>query len=679
MCGSEVDHVFFRNKGEIHTTRSRWLVGLVIDFKTYEHYLLYTNRTLNETLHTINQGKYYFESEYEKYNAKGVEHNRISVLRQYCQIIGAQLRELIILSELHDKNWLDFLELRKVGHSELEQSRIHNTEGLRGKRALGLLAGIFSGIAVWRTEQLRTEVNKLQQNQVVIHNALKESISLINLTRMEVQENRLAINKVIGGMTSMVKSWNLVVDHMSKFIVASEQAQANLNMVQSLISAESNMIAELHSKIAKLATKKLSPTILPAPDLVKVLKNIEVEIPPALMLPQDPRERPFYYYTVLSTNTLALDDKLIITVEIPLLDVSRKLNLKEAITLPVPYQNTNLTAQYDLEFHHFGITEDGRQYVILGLEDQLSCSKQAIGYCSLTSAVEETNQHRYCTLSLYQRDAKKIKELCKVKVTNKLKLPIARYVSEGEWLVATEKSFKMRKKCVGVEREIHLSVTAPYTVVKLDSGCRALSDLLELPIYFEQRTEYQVYRETRITTPPKSLKLANLTIWRPIANIELGAEIDNLGPIENVPIEQLISRVEEVKFNKTFSWYKVLYIVLAILVLFIVVTIGIACCKRKVILRMVATRIIGYLGNDIVMTEIRDNSDDDKSDIINQSAQTDINKSAHTALLTASMPAPMSALKSSTSKQSSASDNRFGWLGKSRPQRTTITIGKRTR
>ena len=88
------------------------------------------------------------------------------------------------------------------------------------------------------------------------------------------------------------------------------------------------------------------------------------------------------------------------------------------------------------EFRHFAISTDGCQYVVLTLEDQLKCGRRNTNYCSLTSAIQEANSHTYCTLALYQRDQDKVDKLCKVKVSNKIRLPVARYVSNGEWLVA---------------------------------------------------------------------------------------------------------------------------------------------------------------------------------------------------------------------------------------------------
>ena len=45
-------------------------------------------------------------------------------LKQYCSIINGQYRELLVLQELHQQNGKDFLELKRVGHSELELSRM---------------------------------------------------------------------------------------------------------------------------------------------------------------------------------------------------------------------------------------------------------------------------------------------------------------------------------------------------------------------------------------------------------------------------------------------------------------------------------------------------------------------------------------------------------------------------
>ena len=47
----------------------------------------------------------------------------------------------------------------------------------------------------------------MRSTQQVIRHVLTESLSLINVTRMEVEENRHTINRVIDKMGQMVKAW----------------------------------------------------------------------------------------------------------------------------------------------------------------------------------------------------------------------------------------------------------------------------------------------------------------------------------------------------------------------------------------------------------------------------------------------------------------------------------------
>ena len=579
-------------------TRSQWIVGLVLDFKVYEKYLVFTNQTLTEAVRTAKEGQAYFDRLLNDYRFRETIYIRTRTvvkttehvpLRKYCNIIDGQVRELLVLKELHLRNWKDFKEITRIGHSELEQSRLGSH---RLKRVVGLLtgiAGIFSGFSLFTSYKLKSEVNALRENQDTIRTVLKDSLSLINLTRMEVKSNRIAINQVIEGMGQLVSTFKGAVIPLREFVINHAQLQTNIGMARDLVTAESDLIAELQQKVAKLATGRLSPTLLPAPELVQILKGIEVEIPPELMLPQDPRERPFYYYKILTTNTIALEDELVIAIEIPLLDVARKLKIMEAIALPVPYSETPLTAVYDLEFTSFAISMDGRQYVVLTLEDQLECGKRETNYCSLTSAVQEANSHSYCTLALYQRDQDKVAKLCKVKVSNKMKLPTAYYIANGEWLVATNFNFNLRRQCVGVKEDEIVQVEPPYTAVELKSGCRALADAIELPIYFRRRKEYRVQREGRIVSPPKNVQMRDLTIWKPVSKTELDlpANLEKLGDIKDIPIEDLVKDIENLQERQKYEFPDniMTYALLGVIIVVIIALIYVIVCKRKAIIR----------------------------------------------------------------------------------------------
>ena len=140
----KVEHVFFRQKSEVHPTRSQWIVGLVLDFSIYEKYLDFTNKTINQAISTTKVGREHFDRLLRDYDYRRrmyaqtgaiLQQSESVPLRQYCGIIDGQYRELLVLQELHEQNWKDFLEIKRVGHSELELNRMKQ----RQKRGIGLL------------------------------------------------------------------------------------------------------------------------------------------------------------------------------------------------------------------------------------------------------------------------------------------------------------------------------------------------------------------------------------------------------------------------------------------------------------------------------------------------------------------------------------------------------------
>ena len=617
--GMGVEHVFFRQKATVHTTRSRWIIGLVLDFTTYERYLLFTNKTLESAMGKAEKAILYFR----ELSVNGGRRNQViarnknyfsenwgaieNTLFKYYVILQQQIKEIKLLQRIHDRNWRDFQELRLVGHSELETNRMKTVESPEGDQALenaksgkmraprvkravgsiimGGIAGITSIFSIFTTFQLKNEVRQLRENQAVLRSVVKKSLLMVNLTRMEVQENRVKINQVAEALGELIQEFDHTVIPLRQFTITSSLMRTNLGKLRDLVMAESDLMRELFGKIDKLASRELSPAILPAPELVRILKGVHLELPTGLMLPLDPRDRPFFYYTALVTSTIALEDVLLIGIEVPLLDVTRKFKVMEAITLPVPYPGTDLTATYALEFHHLAISEDGRQYVILTLEDQLNCAKKDIRYCSLTSAIRETNRHSYCTLALYQRDEKKVKELCKIRVSNRVRLPTAHYVARGEWLVATGQPFNLRKHCGDGQDVSIVPVRPPYSVIVLESGCNALADVIELPIYFHQRREYHVMREDRIVKPPEDLKMTEMAIWKGVnpRRKELMDHLSQLGDIEEQPIDELLEKLETIKLNNDAGLMpdsSILYMLVG-LIIGIVILGTIIFCGRK--------------------------------------------------------------------------------------------------
>ena len=68
--------------------------------------------------------------------------------------------------------------------------------------------------------------------------------------------------------------------------------------------------------------------------------------------------------------------------------------------------------------------------------------------------------------------------------------------------------------CNNKTKNYAVKIVPPYNLVTLESGCRAVSDKLSLPIYFERKSTYAV-KEVPLIIPP-GIKVIDLLIWDPI-------------------------------------------------------------------------------------------------------------------------------------------------------------------
>ena len=419
QCLAEtVKHVFFHHKAEIYTTRSKWLVGFVLDLQTYRRYIDSVTGNLDKLENNIQEGL--------------VKIREIPHIDKHDTDLVLSLLDVVrYMKYLHEFNINSFEDATHLGKS-FKLTR--NKRKARKKRQLPIigvaLSGLFSGISFVETLLLRNEVNELRANQETIRHVVKKSLFIINITRIEVQENRNAINqlmKITTALGAKVQTDDFYIRvfllPMQRFLYIYSQMTTNVEKIKQILDIETTLVETMKQKISHLTLNRLSPIILPVEDLKEILIAIDDEIPDHLMLPHDPHEKPWYYYTILSSTTIAFDDKMVITVNIPLLDASRAFTVVEAINLPVPFPPSIVTAIYELEFEHFSVSADKKQYTIMTVEDLIRCRQPGLNFCPLTSAEYETSQHEYCVSALYRKNVKEIRKFCKTSVSNMLKLP----------------------------------------------------------------------------------------------------------------------------------------------------------------------------------------------------------------------------------------------------------------
>ena len=97
---------------------------------------------------------------------------------------------------------------------------------------------------------------------------------------------------------------------------------------------------------------KLTPKLIPPREFRRLLTGIEAilgEKYPKLKLPANPRTETFTYYSLVQARPILVDDFLAVSMEIPLKDVSRTLNVYRVHTFPLMRPGTNITVRYEVE------------------------------------------------------------------------------------------------------------------------------------------------------------------------------------------------------------------------------------------------------------------------------------------------------------------------------------------
>ena len=100
-----------------------------------------------------------------------------------------------------------------------------------------------------------------------------------------------------------------------------------------------------------LTTQELNPMIIPPDILKKILHRIEDDVKSnaRLKLCEDPETNIWSYYRTVKLTPVVLDDYLMLSLTVPLIDQSLHMNLHKVHNLPMLHPALNVHAQYELE------------------------------------------------------------------------------------------------------------------------------------------------------------------------------------------------------------------------------------------------------------------------------------------------------------------------------------------
>ena len=142
---------------------------------------------------------------------------------------------------------------------------------------------------------IRSNVNKLAKNQEEISPVVRESLSIINTSRVQISENRQAIDNLITDIAQIDERLNLVTEELSKqiqeleaFISTYLQIDVVVEEIKQVISRVMMYLEHLQIQLNMLSLGRLAPSAITPQNLNALLKQIESESEPPLRLPGDP-------------------------------------------------------------------------------------------------------------------------------------------------------------------------------------------------------------------------------------------------------------------------------------------------------------------------------------------------------------------------------------------------------
>ena len=328
-----------------------------------------------------------------------------------------------------------------------------------------------------------------------------------------------------------------------------------MNNAQQLVIEMARHLEDLARQLDTLAIGKISPAVIKPSQLFELLVDIERKLPPSLRLPIDPRKDLWSYYRTTSSGSMILDEKIIIILNVPLIDPTNKMEIYRAVNLPLPNialstqkgknKEQPMLAQYHLEKSVFAIDKSRMRYALLSEDQATRCVETKIGFCQFVNPLYPTHVNKFCIIALFLSNEKAIMDVCRTTVRPRGEVPVAQHVDRGLWALSLIKPLVFSLTC---EKESTKTITMspPIDTLRLNSDCTAYSSDMVLPSYEE-------FSSTENITPELSLNIKNqsYSLWKPfhdaIKPVDMTWNFSSLEDIEEINMDELIETLHSIK------------------------------------------------------------------------------------------------------------------------------------
>ena len=304
----------------------------------------------------------------------------------------------------------------------------------------------------------------------------------------------------------------------------------------------------------------MSPALIDPIHLQKELTLIQKQLPPTIILPEDPTQNVWHYYKYLTVSYIPFVDKIIMLVKVPLVDNQSSLSLYKIYNLPVYNPTIDKSIQYNFEGNSIAISSD-RNYATIPTDSEfIECTLASGHFCNLRSALYYMQASKWCLTALFLKNDDLINANCEMSVSN-VTQPEAIYLDEGHWAIASMEHDKMEITCTTQKHVV--SLNPPLTLVKLEPACTAFSSKIKLPPYFKKYSQGFVSAMKEANLHSDKLNPINFRIWNSLNVSNLSDpqihDLKKLKPAKSIPVNLLKAKIDMLKVinfdPKTKYWF----------------------------------------------------------------------------------------------------------------------------
>ena len=373
----------------------------------------------------------------------------------------------------------------------------------RVKRSLfPFLGDILHGLAGVPTEhdinRFNEKLNKLEHHDEELTHIVKDSLTIVNVTRYKLNHVSNTVNSMINAMEIfqelVYNNTENIYDDFDKLELEFRCWGHNSVLITTLLHNLNTVIqhiATLDTLFSDILKGQLTVNVLRPNQLKKLLYEIKSNIAQDLNLPYDIDSNLLQYYQSTRTFLVSTDQGPTIVVTIPLKSIMTQFHLYQITHVPIPYRNTSLLLQYDIPYPYIALSRDNTQIVYLSEQEYFKCIQPSKSLCHFKSPIRFTDQVKEeCSAALLTQ---KTVTKCKVKLSpNTLLLPQSHWLSEGKWWIISDSTQAFTILCTNGTR-YSLSIEAPIDVLTLPMGCKAQSSHLAIPPSYHHEEKFTLF------------------------------------------------------------------------------------------------------------------------------------------------------------------------------------------